>query len=61
MSKLDVRESSENPSAGWWMDGAAGDGEGDDEPMSSVSLWEAEMVALTEDQLLALNEAAEDE
>jgi hypothetical protein len=62
MSKLEVRELSESPMVGWWFEMGEGDGaDGDDDTLTPVSLWEAEIAALTEDQLLAFNEAGEDE
>jgi hypothetical protein len=61
MSKLDVREISENLATGWWLVAPAQELEVEEETAPSVSLWEAEMEALTEDQLLAFTEAHEDE
>jgi hypothetical protein len=63
MSKLEVRELSESPMAGWWFE-MMGEGDGaesDDDTLTPVSLWEAEIAALTEDQLLAFTEAGEDD
>jgi hypothetical protein len=62
MSRIDTREMSESPAVGWWFE-TMGEGEpGDDEDtLPPVSLWEAEIAALTEDQLLAFTETHEDE
>jgi hypothetical protein len=42
----------------WWLDWAADDG--DEEVLEPTSLWEAEMSALDDEHLLALEESAED-
>jgi hypothetical protein len=45
----------------WWVDWATGDDQDDDEEvLEPTSLWEAEMSALDDEQLLALEESAED-
>jgi hypothetical protein len=47
-----------SPEERWWLDGA-GD-EGDEEVLEPTSLWEAEISALDDEQLLALEDSAED-
>jgi hypothetical protein len=46
----------------WWMDwGAeAGEGEGEDDLLEPTSLWEAEITALDDEQLMALEDSGED-
>jgi hypothetical protein len=63
MTRIDVWEMSESPAVGWWFEtmGEGEPGDGDEDMHAPVSLWEAEIAALTEDQLLAFTEAHEDE
>jgi hypothetical protein len=42
----------------WWVDW--GSEEGDEESLQPTSLWEAEISALDDEHLLALEESAED-
>jgi hypothetical protein len=48
----------ESPEERWWLDWS-GD-EGDEELLEPTSLWEAEITALDDEHLLALEESAED-
>jgi hypothetical protein len=47
-----------SPDERWWLDWAAD--EGDEEVLEPTSLWEAEISALDDEHLLALEESAED-
>jgi hypothetical protein len=44
----------------WWANEWAGSDELEDEGLSSPSLWEAEVAALSDEQLAALEETSED-
>lgn len=43
----------------WWMDWGAEEGE--DDLLEPTSLWEAEITALDDEQLMALEETGEDD
>jgi hypothetical protein len=59
MVKMDgVAPVGESQEERWWLDWAADDG--DEEVLEPTSLWEAEMSALDDEHLLALEESAED-
>jgi len=44
----------------WWSDEWSGGDELEEEVLASPSLWEAEVAALSDEQLAALEESAED-
>jgi hypothetical protein len=44
----------------WWASDWVGNDELEEEVLSSPSLWEAEVAALSDEQLAALEETAED-
>jgi hypothetical protein len=47
------------PAERWWLDW--GSDEGEDDALEPTSLWEAEMNALDDEQLLALEDSTEDD
>jgi hypothetical protein len=59
MVKMDrVEPVVESPEERWWLDW--GGEEGEPEELEPTSLWEAEITALDDEQLLALEESGED-